>query len=218
MGKTFISMLQEFANQPFWRIFFIVALMNFISTVIYNHFVWSDLIYINESGLNSNDVVFQKGSESRMNLNLLIEFFSPFWLFIKLGLAACLIYLVAYIFRINGSLNEFFKIVLISYLFVVFGDLIYSVILLFYNPPSFKADVLHYFPLSVLNSLDNNSYLLEYYFIWARLNVFQLFFILVLFLLLRSYLAIGIKESIILTSAYVLFYGLFLILWLFVSN
>lgn len=217
MIKFFTLMLHEFANQSFWRIFIVVAGLNFISTVLYNHLVWSDVIYLNESGLDFNDELFQNGSKSRLLINVIVDIFSPIWLFGKLGLAAILLYFVSYIFRIDGSINQFLKILLISYLFVVFGDFIYSIVLLLYNPPTLRIDVLNYYPLSLLSFFHFDSSIQKYYFIWARINFFQILFIMSLFIMLRSYLLFKLKESFILTSSYVLFYLFFLVLWFLVS-
>lgn len=210
----FLSPISDFTNQSFWRVFIIVAGFNLISTLVYNHLVWSDLVYLNETGLKSSSELFIDGSNSRFKINLMVDAFSPLWLMIKAGLVSGLIYLVAYILKVVIIPLDLMKSILTSYLFVVFGDLIYSMILLFFDPPLVKNDILHFYPLSVLGFLDSSSDLNGYYFIWSRINLFQFVFIFSLFYLLRTQHKLSSNHSIILVSFYIFFYGLFLVLWL----
>ena len=213
----FLSPISEFANQSFWKVFVIVGTANLFSTVIYNHLVWSDLIYLNESGLKSSDHIFIEGGKSRLMINLIVDILSPLWLLIKAGMVAGLIYLIAYLLEVRISLMEIIKSILTSYLFIIFGDLIYQLILLFFHPPVNKSDILHFYPLSILNFLDSNYNLKEYYSIWSRINIFQLLFIFSLYYLFGSQHSLRAKHSLLLTLSYVLFYGLFLVLWLLFS-
>ena len=212
-----LSPISEFANQSFWKVFWVVGTLNLFSTLIYNHLVWSDLVYLNESGLNSSDQVFIDGSVSRLKVNLIVDILSPLWLLGKAGLVAGLIYIIAYIIQVEISLKEITKSILTSYLFIVFGDLIYSLILLLFDPPLFKIDILHFYPLSFLSFLNSDSDLNEYYTIWSRINFFQLLFIFSLYYLFRSQHSLNSKNSLVLTLSYVFFYGLFLVLWLLFS-
>ncbi|GMQ31721.1 hypothetical protein Aconfl_43670 [Algoriphagus confluentis] len=216
MGR-FLLPIYEFTNQSFLRVFIIVAILNLISTLIYNHLVWTELVYLNEVGLKIPDDNFKKGSVSRFWISMTVDFISPLWLMVKVGLVCGLIYLVAYMLDLVVVPSELMKSILTSYLFVVFGDLIYSVILLFFDPPLVKNDILYYYPLSVLGFIDSNSEFLKFYFIWSRINFFQLLFIFSLYYLFRTQHKLSIKNSIFLTVSYILFYGLFLVFWLFVS-
>jgi hypothetical protein len=213
----FLSPISDFANQSFWRVFIIVAGFNLISTLVYNHLVWSDLVYLNESGLKSSSELFIDGSKSRLMINLIVDAFSPLWLMIKAGLVSGLIYLVAYILNVVIVPLDLIKSILTSYLFVVFGDLIYSMTLLFFDPPLVKNDILHFYPLSALGFLDSSSDLNEFYSIWSRINIFQLVFVFSLYYLFRTQHKLSSKHSILLVLSYLLFYGLFLVLWLMLS-
>ncbi|MFN3997803.1 hypothetical protein [Algoriphagus sp.] len=212
-----ISPIVEFANNSFWKVFILVAAINLISTIIYNHLVWSDLIYLNESGLDISDGTFVSGNRSRLIVNLIVEVFSPFWLLFKSFVFSILIYSVGYLMKLSISFTELNKIFLVSYLFVIFGDFINSVLLLVVKQPSMKNDILHYYPFSVLGFLSSSSDFLKYYFVWSRINIFQLGFVFSVFYLFKSKFSLINRDSIFLVLSYILFYGLFLALWLLVS-
>ncbi|WP_297337126.1 hypothetical protein [Algoriphagus sp.] len=213
----FLSPIKEFASQSFWRIFIIVAVLNLISTLIYNHLVWSELVYLNEVGLEVPNDNFRKGSKTRFMINLTVDAFSPLWLMIKTGIVTGLIYLVAYILNVIVAPLHIMKSILASYLFVILGDLISSVILLFFYPPLVKNHILHFYPLSILNFLNSSSDLNQFYPIWSRINFFQILFIFSLYYLFRTQHNISTKNSMWLILSYILFYGLFLVLWLLIS-
>jgi hypothetical protein len=212
-----IDPLIEFASNSLLKIFIFVALINLISTVIYNHVVWNDTIYLNEMGMNESDPIFIQGSNGRSHINYFIDLFSPIWLYIKLGLASLLIYSTAYFFKIDISIKDLLKNNLVAYLFVIFGDIIYSVLLIFYKNPTYKADILNFFPLSMLSFISDDSKWIQFYYIFNRINVFQVFFTVSLFLLFRKINGLSINYSLILTFSYVFYYGLFLMIWLFMS-
>jgi hypothetical protein len=210
------SPIVEFSNNSFWKVFILVALLNLISTIIYNHLVWSDLIYLNESGLDVSDGTFVSGSKTRLIINLIVEVLSPIWLLFKSFVFSILIYSVGYLIKLSISLIELNKIFLVSYIFIVFGDLINSVLLLVVEQPSIKNDILHYYPLSVLGFLSSSSDFLKYYFVWSRINIFQLGFLFSIYYLFKHKFSLKNGDSIILVFTYVLFYGLFLAMWLLV--
>ncbi|SFG56490.1 hypothetical protein SAMN04487988_10577 [Algoriphagus hitonicola] len=213
----FLSPINEFASQSFWRIFIIVAALNLISTLIYNHLVWSELVYLNEVGLEVPNDNFRKGSKTRFMINLTVDAFSPLWLMVKSGIVTGLIYLISYILNVIVAPLHIMKSILASYLFVIFGDLIYSVILLLYCPPLVKNDILHFYPLSFLNFLNPSSDLNKFYPIWSRINIFQLLFIFSLYYLFRIQHNLSHKNSIWLILSYIIFYGMFLVFWLLIS-
>lgn len=212
-----ISPIVEFSNNSFWKVFILVALLNLISTIIYNHLVWSDLIYLNESGLDISDETFVSGSKTRLIINLIVEVLSPIWLLFKSFVFSILIYSIGYLLKFSISFIELNKLFLVSYLFVIFGDFINSVFLLIVEQPSTKNDILHYYPFSVLSFLYSSSDFLKYYFIWSRINIFQLGFLFSIYYLFKYKFSLNNKYSIILVLSYVLFYGLFLVMWLLVS-
>jgi hypothetical protein len=212
-----ISPIIEFSNNSFWKVFILVASINLISTIIYNHFVWSDLIYLNESGLDASDRNFVSGSKTRLIINIIVEVLSPIWLLFKSFVFSILMYSVGYLIKLSISFTELKKIFLVSYLFVVFGDFINSILYLFVEQPSMKNNILYYYPFSVLNFFTTGSDFLKYYFIWSRINIFQLAFIFSIYYLLLNKFSLTSKNSIFLVLSYVFFYGLFLVLWLLVS-
>ena len=209
----FINPLIEFTNNSFAKIFLIVACLNLFSTVIFNHIVWSDIIYLNESGLDKSNEIFLKGTYNRFIINLIVDLISPVWLIIKLGTASILVFLVAYILQINIIFSKVLKSFIVSFIFIIFGDIIYSSFLILVNPPFFRNDVLYFYPFSFLYFIDIESGLYSYYFIWSRINLFQLIFIVSLFLLFRNWSKLSSKNAIILTVSYVFFYGIFLVFW-----
>jgi|1048.fasta_scaffold01274_3 hypothetical protein len=212
-----ISSIIEFSNNSFWKVFILVASINLISTIIYNHFVWSDLIYLNESGLDASDRNFVSGSKTRLIINIIVEVLSPIWLLFKSFVFSILMYSVGYLIKLSISFTELKKIFLVSYLFVVFGDFINSILHLFVEQPSMKNNILYYYPFSVLNFFTTGSDFLKYYFIWSRINIFQLAFIFSIYYLLLNKFSLTSKNSVFLVLSYVFFYGLFLVLWLLVS-
>jgi hypothetical protein len=212
-----ISPIIEFSNNSFWKVFILVASINLISTIIYNHFVWSDLIYLNESGLDASDRNFVSGSKTRLIINIIVEVLSPIWLLFKSFVFSILMYSVGYLIKLSISFTELKKIFLVSYLFVVFGDFINSILHLFVEQPSMKNNILYYYPFSVLNFFTTGSDFLKYYFIWSRINIFQLAFIFSIYYLLLNKFSLTSKNSVFLVLSYVFFYGLFLVLWLLVS-
>ena len=159
-----ISSIIEFSNNSFWKVFILVASINLISTIIYNHFVWSDLIYLNESGLDASDRNFVSGSKTRLIINIIVEVLSPIWLLFKSFVFSILMYSVGYLIKLSISFTELKKIFLVSYLFVVFGDFINSILHLFVEQPSMKNNILYYYPFSVLNFFTTGSDFLKYYF------------------------------------------------------
>jgi hypothetical protein len=212
-----ISPIIEFSNNSFCRVFVVVASFNLISTIIYNHFVWSDLIYLNESGLDASDRTFVSGSKTRLIINIIVEVTSPIWLLFKSFVFSILMYSVGYLLKFSFSFTELNKIFLVSYLFVIFGDFTNSALLLVVEQPSIKNDILYYYPFSVLGFLSSSSNFLEYYFIWSRINIFQLGFIFSIYYLFLNKFLLTSKNSIYLVLSYGFFYGLFLVLWLLVS-
>lgn len=114
-----ISPIIEFSNNSFCRVFVVVASFNLISTIIYNHFVWSDLIYLNESGLDASDRTFVSGSKTRLIINIIVEVTSPIWLLFKSFVFSILMYSVGYLLKFSFSFTELNKIFLVSYLFVI---------------------------------------------------------------------------------------------------
>lgn len=212
-----ISPIIEFSNNSFCSVFVVVASFNLISTIIYNHFVWSDLIYLNESGLDASDRTFVSGSKTRLIINIIIEVLSPIWLLFKSSVFSILMYSVCYLLKFSFSFTELNKIFLVSYLFVIFGDFTNSALLMIVEQPSIKNDILYYYPFSFLGFLSSSSNFLEYYFIWSRINIFQLGFIFSIYYLLLNKFLLTSKNSIYLVLSYGFFYGLFLVLWLLVS-
>lgn len=212
-----LSPIIEFSNYSFWKVFLVVASFNLISTFIYNHFVWSDFIYLNESGLDASDRTFVSGSKTRLIISLIIDVFSPIWLLTKTFVFSILIYSIGYLLKFSVTFTELNKVFLVSYLFVVFGDFINSILHLFVEQPSMKNDILYYYPFSFLSFFPPGSDFLKYYFVWSRINIFQLGFIFSIYYLFLNKFSLTSKDSIILVLSYVLFYGLFLVLWLLVS-
>jgi hypothetical protein len=212
-----ITPLVEFSNNSFWRIFFVIATMNLVSTIVYNHFVWSDSVYLNESSLESSDAMFIKGSNSRTSINFIVDFISPIWLFTKLGIGSALVFAVSYVLDIKILVREIFKVFLVSFIFIVIGDLIYSIILLFINTPSVRNDILHFYPMSFLSFFDPKSDYNQYYYIFSRINFFQALFIISIFFLFRYNNGLSLKNSLLLTLTYILFYALLLIVWFLFS-
>lgn len=212
-----ISPIIEFSNNSFYRVFVVVASFNLISTIIYNHFVWSELIYLNESGLDASDRTFVSGSKTRLIINIIVEVTSPIWLLFKSFVFSILMYSVGYLLKFSFSFTELNKIFLVSYLFVIFGDFTNSALLLVVEQPSIKNDILYYYPFSVLGFLSSSSNFLEYHFIWSRINIFQLGFIFSIYYLFLNKFLLTSKNSIYLVLSYGFFYGLFLVLWLLVS-
>lgn len=209
----FVEPLLEFASNSIVKIFLTVAFLNLVATILYNHFVWSELIYLRASGLEVTDSMFIDGDRTRSYINYFVDVFSPVWLFVKLGLASYLIFFSAYLLKISITIKEIFKNNSIAYLFIIFGDFIQAVILLFYIYPTSKSDILHFYPLSILSLIEDDSDWNLYYFIFSRINLFQLFFAVSLFLLFRYQNKLSKGRSMLLSFTYIVSYGIVLFLW-----
>jgi hypothetical protein len=216
MNKFTLFLLEpllEFANNSIVKIFLVVAFLNLVVIILYNHFVWSELVYLRASGLVITDSLFIKGSQTRSYINYIVDGFSPVWLFVKLGLASTFMFFSAYLFKIAISIKDIFKNNLVSYIFVVFGDLVQIVILLFFIYPTSKSDILHFYPMSILSFIADESEWNRYYFIFSRINLFQLFFVASLFLLFSNQNKLSKVNSILLSFSYVVSYGAILFVW-----